>query len=316
MSDNGPITGRTRDVKDLGALNFRHLYQFWIVAQAGSLVAGGRRLGLGHSTLSAQLKALEASLGGRLLLRRPRGVRLTPLGETVHAYCNEIFRLGAELQEAATRRTGRHGPLVVGTLPSVPRRLVLEALKPALAGEAPDRLQLTCGSLATICDDLIGGRLHAALTDRIPTRPVDAQLHPRVVAEARVAFYGTRRLAERCRRGFPESLAGMPVLLPGPGAPLRQQLDAWFAAAGVRPRIVGEFDDAPLLRRFAMAGHGLAPIRVGAGLGLEEREGLAFAGTAAGVTDRLYLLTVGRRLRHERLQALAGQARGRHDARG
>ena len=301
---------------DLRQLNFRHLYQFWVVAREGSLVGGGRRLGLSHSTLSTQLQALEASLGGRLLLRRPRGVRLTPLGETVQAYCNDIFRLGAELQEAASRKAGRSGRLVVGTLPSVPRTLVLDALRPALGGDTPGRLLIVCSNLQSVCDDLIGGRLHAALTDRIPTRAVDAQLHPRVLADVRIAFYGTRRLADRCRRQFPASLAGAPVLLPAGGTPLRQQLDAWFATAGITPRIVGEFDDAPTLRRFAAAGLGLAPIRVGHAVGTEEREGLVFAGGVQGVADRLYLLTVGRRLRHEALQAVLGQARVRHEGRG
>jgi LysR family transcriptional activator of nhaA len=302
-------------VTDPGALNFRHLYQFWIVAREGSLVGAGRRLGLSHSTISSQLRALEDQLDGRLLLRRPRGVRLTPLGETVQAYCNEIFRLGAELQEAAAGSQARGGRLVVGTVPSVPRTLLLDVLRPALAGSPPVRLQLACGSLPGICDDLIGGRLHAALLDRLPTRAVDAQLHPRVVAESRIALYGARRLADRHRRGFPASLAGAPVLLPGPAAPLRQQLDAWFATAGIRPRVVGEFDDAPTLRRFAAAGLGLAPIRVGPALRLEEREGLAFVGSVPGAVDRLYLLTVGRRVRHDRLQAVIDQSRQRQAAR-
>lgn len=300
---------------DPGTLNFRHLYQFWIVAREGSLVGAGRQLGLSHSTISSQLRALETQLGGRLLLRRPRGVRLTPLGETVQAYCNEIFRLGAELQDAAAGSQARAGRLVVGTVPSVPRTLLLDVLRPALSGSPPGRLHLACGSLQGICDDLIGGRLHAALLDRIPTRPVDAQLHPRVIAESRISFYGARRLADRHRKGFPASLGGAPVLLPGPAAPLRQQLDAWFATAGIRPRVVGECDDAPTLRRFAAAGLGIAPIRVGQPLRVEEREGLVFIGSVAGVIDRLYLLTVGRRVRHDRLQAVIDQARQRQSTR-
>jgi LysR family transcriptional activator of nhaA len=302
---------------DLGTLNFRHLYQFWVVAQEGSIVGGGRRLGLGHSTISTQLRALEAQLGGRLLLRLPRGVRLTPLGETVQAYCNEIFRLGTELQQAAAGRRGNSGRLVLGTVPSVPRDLLLETLRPALAGTGnpPGGLQVVCAALPSLCDELISGRLHAALTDRIPARTIDAQLHPRAVAESRVAFYGTRRLADRFRKGFPSSLAGAPVLLPGSATPLRQQLDGWFAANGVRPRLVGEFDDAPTLRRFATAGYGLAPVRVGHARGTEERDGLAFVGTVPDVIDRLYLLTVGRRIRHDRLQVVIDGLRSRHAAR-
>ena len=60
-------------MKNLGMVNFRHLYQFWVVAREGSLVGASRRLGLSHSTISVQLQMLEQALGGKLMLRRPRG---------------------------------------------------------------------------------------------------------------------------------------------------------------------------------------------------------------------------------------------------
>ena len=101
------MTNRETRDREGGSVNFRHLRLFWVVAREGSLVGASRRLGLSHSTISVQLQLLEKALGGKLLLRRPRGVRLTPLGETIQGYCNEIFRLGSEISEVAASRRGR-----------------------------------------------------------------------------------------------------------------------------------------------------------------------------------------------------------------
>jgi LysR family transcriptional activator of nhaA len=82
-------------------LNYQHLHYFWLIAREGSLTRAAARLRLTHSTLSAQVKKLEAFLGGELFDRRGRTLVLTPLGEDVAAYANDIFRLGAELVDTA-----------------------------------------------------------------------------------------------------------------------------------------------------------------------------------------------------------------------
>jgi len=296
-------------MKDLRTLNFHHLYQFWIVAREGSLVAASRQLGVTHSTISVQLQALEAALGGKLVLRRPRGVRLTPLGETIQGYCNEIFRLGTEITEVASSRKGRAGRLRVGMLPSVPRTLLYEALRPALAPEAGMRIHVIAGDLASVCNELISGRLHVAVSDRLPMRPIDSQLHSRVLAETRIGFFATRRLADRYRDRYPQSLHGAPILMPSEGSPLRDSLANWFAEEGLTPRIVGEFDDVPTAKLFASGGHGLVPLRRALADEAHRRYGLWRVGLVPGIMDRLYLLTLGRRVRHARVQLIVDQCR-------
>ena len=74
-------------------LNYNHLRHFWTVAMEGSLTRAAKRLQLTHSTLSVQLKSLEGRFGHPLLVRRARGVALTPFGEHVKRYCDDIFRL-------------------------------------------------------------------------------------------------------------------------------------------------------------------------------------------------------------------------------
>lgn len=281
--------------------NYHHLYHFWTVAQEGSLAAASRRLGVRHSTLSSQLQALEKSIGTRLLLRRPRGVRLTPQGEVVRGYCDQIFRLGTEMLEAtAVRQAGR---LRAGIPVSLARSLAYSALQPALEAEDPPRIEIITGEIFTLCRELVAGRLHVIVADRLPAQTTGA-IHAHLLGENRIGIFGTRRLATRHRTAFPAALDGAPLLLPATGSPLRDGLVAWFAEEGLRLKAAGEFDDAPTMLCFAAHGYGLVAIRQSLAAEVRERHGLELLGTVPGLFERLYALTLGRRVRHPGIQRL------------
>lgn len=287
--------------------NYHHLYHFWIVAQEGSLAGASRKLGLRHSTLSAQLQALEKSIGGRLLLRRPRGVRLTPQGEIVRGYCDQIFRLGTEMIEAtAGQQVSR---LRAGMLVSVPRSLLFSALQPALERGSSQRIEIVTGELHALCRELVAGRLHVVIADRLPQTA--GSVHSQLIAEARITLLGTRRLATRYRSGFPSALDNAPVLLPAVGSSLREGLVAWFAEEGLRLRTAGEFDDMPTMLYFAAHGQGLVAVNQSLVGEVRVRYGLEPVGNITGLTDRLYALTLGRRMRHPGIQRLMDAARAK-----
>ena len=61
-------------------MNLRQLEYFVAIAESGSLTQAAERLLVSQPSLSQQIRALEAELGGSLLERLPRGVRLTAAG--------------------------------------------------------------------------------------------------------------------------------------------------------------------------------------------------------------------------------------------
>ncbi|MBZ2347859.1 LysR family transcriptional regulator, partial [Escherichia coli] len=69
---------------------------FTQVAQAGSLSAAARALGLTPSAVSRILARTEQRLGTRLMLRTTRAITLTPEGET---YLRGARRVLTDLQE-------------------------------------------------------------------------------------------------------------------------------------------------------------------------------------------------------------------------
>jgi hypothetical protein len=65
------------------------------VVEVGSLSAAARRLGLSLPAGSRQLAALEAELGGRLVLRTTRRLKVTEAGERYYARCVRVLREAA-----------------------------------------------------------------------------------------------------------------------------------------------------------------------------------------------------------------------------
>src|SRR5919201_1777466 len=81
-------------------LNYHHLLYYWTVLKEGGVSAASRKLRVAQPTISGQLRALEQSLGGKLLERRGRKVAPTELGAIVFRYGDEIFSIGSELRRA------------------------------------------------------------------------------------------------------------------------------------------------------------------------------------------------------------------------
>jgi DNA-binding transcriptional LysR family regulator len=64
-------------------MTLRQLEYLLAVAQSGSFTAAATRLHVSQPTLSQQIRALEAEVGGALLERPPGAVRLTPAGRAL-----------------------------------------------------------------------------------------------------------------------------------------------------------------------------------------------------------------------------------------
>ena len=107
---------------------------FAAIADAGSLSAAGRRLGVPLTTVSRKLAALEDDLGARLVTRSTRRLTLTEQGRQYLEACRRIIE---ELDAAEAQLSGTQGepqgelaitaPVVFGRLHVLP--LVSEFLR-------------------------------------------------------------------------------------------------------------------------------------------------------------------------------------------
>lgn len=244
----------------MDGLNYHHLQYFWLVAKEGSIAKAAARLKVSQPTISIQLKRLDADVGTPLFQKRGRNLELTPAGERAFEYADRIFTLGHELGEMLNGRTVRRPlPLNVGVTPGLPAAVVDQLLRPAFHLAEPVQLVCRTADLLSLSGELAIGRVDVVLTDRALDSSVRLPVVSQNMREAGVVLRGRDDLVQRLRRGFPKSLTGAPLLLPGPELPLRRLLDGWFAEHRLRPEVVAESDDAALLDAWGQAGLGLHP---------------------------------------------------------
>jgi LysR family transcriptional activator of nhaA len=293
----------------MDTLNYHHLRYFWVVAREGGLVQAGKVLRLSHPTLSTQIHALEDHLGEKLFTKSGRRLVLTEAGRLAYRYAEEIFGLGRELAEAVQGQVvGRQARLEVGVADVLPKLVVQGLLQPALALKDPVRLVCREGSFDRLLADLGSHALDIVLADSPVPSGSPVRAHHHLLGESGISFFGAAALAGARRRGFPDSLDGAPVLLPAERLAQRRALDQWFERHGVRPRIVGEFEDAALLMTFGAAGAGLFPAPTVVAREVEAQYGVLRLGPAEGVSERFYAISLERRLANPAVLAVTRAA--------
>lgn len=119
---------------------FEAMAVFIKVAEAGSLSAAARALGLSLTSVSRQLAALEERLGTRLVLRTTRRLALTEAGRLYHEQARRILGEVEEAEQALTAHqaepTGRlhvAAPTLIGRLKLAPLLPDFLARHPGLA---------------------------------------------------------------------------------------------------------------------------------------------------------------------------------------
>ncbi|WP_093204249.1 LysR substrate-binding domain-containing protein [Variovorax sp. YR750] len=242
-------------------LNYRHLHYFWMVAKEGGFARAADRLEMAVQTISAQVRDLEKALGHQLLKPSGRGVALTEAGLAAYARAEEIFQLGQgiaeEVRQVASAKVAR---LSVGLSDGISKLAAHALLEPVLA---TPHLRLVCheGEFDELLSELALHQLDVVLAGQAAPRNPNQRLTSERIARSRLQWYGPASLVRKqVRERFPQSLQDLPVLLPTFHSPLRSTLDNWFQDLGLRPRVVGEFEDSALLAVFAARGLGVFPV--------------------------------------------------------
>jgi LysR family transcriptional activator of nhaA len=291
-------------------LNYHHLLYFWMVAREGGLVAAGKVLRLSHPTLSAQIHELENHLGEKLFTKVGRRLVLTEMGRVVYRYAEEIFSLGREMVDTVHgRSSGQPLRLDVGVADVVPKLIVRRLLQPALSLPGPLRLVCHESSYDKLLADLALHTLDIVISDAPVPPGSSVRAFNHLLGETSVTFFGTRLLAVKHRRAFPESLDGAPVLLPLESMPLRRSLNQWFDRNGIRPRVVAEFEDSALLKVFGGDGVGLFPAPTVLEEELARQYRVQPVGRVNEVRERFYAISVERRLKNPAVVAISEAAR-------
>jgi LysR family transcriptional activator of nhaA len=244
-------------------------------------------------------------MGVPLFERSTRGMKLTDHGRVALRYADRIFALGAELERSL--RGDRSRALRVGVEVSI----VAGTVRPMLA-----RLTASSGGGKVVCefashDELLAG-LKALELDIVLTTGPAADLDAsdfvsRRVVQTEVAFFADAARASVLRAGFPLSLQDAPFIAT-PRTALREGVDRWLAAFGVRLAPAIELGDASLAAALAADGVGIIAAPLSAAVELRKRYELGIVGVAEGVRVQIHAVGTPARL-EEHFEALTGEER-------
>ena len=285
-------------------LNFRHLYFFWMVAKEGGVTRAAERLGLAVQTISMQIASLEKSIGKQLL--EPQGRRLVPTeaGRLAISYCEQIFELGDQLQEALDEAETGKMRLAVGISDSLPKLIAFRLLQ--ATQQMDTRVHLVCmeDEFENLLGDLALGKLDVVLTDRTVRAGGSLKVFSHLLGESDMKLFGVSKLARKYRRNFPHSLQGAPLLLPTRNNALRGRIDAWLLEHKVRPEIVAEFEDNAMLNTFGRNGLGLFFAPSALAQDIEDQFGAVLVGDAPELREHFYAISNARKITHPAIEAI------------
>ena len=153
-------------------ITLRQLRYFLALAQQGQFTHAAEICHVSQPALSMQIRALEDAAGARLVERTPSGVVLTPQGRALERHARQVMAAMAGLEQGL-RRPGQGGRLVLGMIPTVAPYLLPKALPVLRARDIGRDLHLREAQTERLLDELLSGRLDAAV---VATPPDSADL--------------------------------------------------------------------------------------------------------------------------------------------
>jgi LysR family transcriptional activator of nhaA len=231
------------------------------------------------------------------------------MGAVVYSYAEEIFSLGRELLDTVKDRpTGRPVRLQVGVANVVPKLIAHRILEPAL--HLPQRVRIIVHEDTTeqLLARLATADLDLVLSDS-PVGSVKVKAFSHLLGECGLTFFAAPALAKKYRKKFPQSLDAAPLLLPGEQTAVRHALDGWIESQSLHPNVVGEFDDAALLKVFGMNGAGVFPVASAIEREVQQQFKVQVIGRTDAVRDRYYAISGERKLKHPAVVAITESAR-------
>jgi len=277
-------------------LNYNHLYYFWMVCKQGSVTKAAEALFLTPQTVTGQIKALEERMDGKLTKRNGRSVEPTELGQLVFKYADRMFGLSYEMLDIVNYSQHSNILFDVGVADALSKRLVSKILMSTIPEDNSIHLRCFESTHEMLLEQLSQHKLDMILSDC----PVDSSQSPglfsKKLGESGMTFFCSGNVEDV---SFPAVLEQRKLLIPGSRTSMGRKVLQWFDRQGLKPDILGEFDDAALMKAFARYHHDaifLAPTLYISEV--EEDTSLQLLGGIEELKEEYYVIFAERMIQH------------------
>ncbi|MCE2597029.1 transcriptional activator NhaR [Motilimonas cestriensis] len=235
-------------------LNYNHLYYFWMTQKKGSVTKAAEALFLTPQTVTGQIRQLEQRLGGRLFVRKGRNLEATDLGQLIFKYADRMFTLSYEMIDIVNYTKDKNILFEVGIADALYKRLASRVLMTVVPDDGSIHLCCYESTHEMLLEKLSQHKLDMILSDC----PVDSSQNPGLFSK-QIGYCGVSFFCHKPvpTSPFPACLEERKLLMPGRRTSLGRKLITYLDELGVSPQILGEFDDAALMKAFGEYNKGI-----------------------------------------------------------
>ena len=213
-------------------LDWNDVRIFLAVADAGSLNAAARQLGMTQPTISRRMEDLEIRLGARLFARSTKGITLTQSGETMRELAAGMAKLGGSIVRDVAGRDRHDAGRVRVASPDGMASFFLAPYLPEFQRANPEiELSLDCGLWP---DAPLSGEIDLSI-DFSETSSQDVVSTP--IAKLHYCLYASRDYLNTY--GAPKSLAELAQHRTVRHSAYREQRGSWHPKAEAAGQLAG-----------------------------------------------------------------------------
>ncbi len=239
------------------SMDLRGIRYFVQIAELGSITRAAAHLGIAQPALSRHIHGIEDELGIQLLVRLPRGVRLTGAGRQFLDHCRRIMReLDRARDELRSSSEVPTGKVILGLSPSIGPLLLPGVIERARRQCPQITLKIVEWFSTQLYDALLTGRVDVAvLTNAPPSRAL--KLTP-LISEPIVVLSPPQSRETRRFYTLPE-LSKTPIVT---SEAIRHIVDEQISRYGWRLNMEAEIDAIEAIRLLLLRGIGTSVMPV------------------------------------------------------
>ncbi|RPH30563.1 transcriptional activator NhaR [Buttiauxella warmboldiae] len=285
-------------------INYNHLYYFWHVCREGSVVGAAEALYLTPQTITGQIKALEERLQGKLFRRQGRGLVPSELGQLVFRYADRMFTLSQEMLDIVNYRKESSLLFDVGIADALSKRLVSGVLDAAVVEDEQIHLRCFESTHEMLLEQLSQHKLDMIISDC----PIDSTqqegLFSVKIGECGISFWSQNPVPDL---PFPACLETRRLLIPGRRSMLGRKILNWIHGQGLNVEILGEFDDAALMKAFGAAHNAIFVAPTLYGQDIYNDENIVEIGRIENVMEEYHAIFAERMIQHPAVQRVCNR---------
>ncbi|GAB81093.1 LysR family transcriptional activator NhaR [Shimwellia blattae DSM 4481 = NBRC 105725] len=285
-------------------INYNHLYYFWHVCREGSVVGAAEALYLTPQTITGQIKALEERLQGKLFKRKGRGLEPSELGQLVFRYADRMFTLSQEMLDIVNYRKESHLIFDVGVADALSKHLVSRVLDGAVTDDEQIHLRCFESTHELLLEQLSQHKLDMIISDCAIDSTQQEGLFSIKIGECSVSFWSQNPPPDL---PFPACLEERRLLIPGRRSMLGRKLLNWINSQGLNVQILGEFDDAALMKAFGAAHNAIFVAPTLYHNEFYDDKSIVEIGRIDNVMEEYHAIFAGRMIQHPAVQRICNR---------